>query len=307
MIRSEPAGAPPGGSNPLGGYVVAATTSGGGGGASSSSSFKRADKRASITILVLGDGTYTRVALTSCRFLISSRCLTHSFAIKSTVINCENNTEGVGKSSLISTFVSRYFSEAVPGIMTRVRLPPDPETNCVTTIVDSQNGDTALLNVISQSQQHRLVPRSSANDPAAPSPLQTLMEQAGAAAPLSPGGGRGTAVSSATTGGGVVASPTGAMRKVAAPATPASPRKAATATTSALGEAYPTASVVLRSPSSTVESVDSIILVYDLDRVETFYRLENHWLPLLERCYAGKVRHEVELDNRCPFCSTYVS
>jgi Ras family protein T1 len=48
--------------------------------------------------------------------------------------------------------------------------------------------------------------------------------------------------------------------------------------------------VVLRSPTSTVESVDSIILVYDLDRVETFFRLENHWLPLLERCYSGKVR-----------------
>jgi GTPase SAR1 family protein/Ca2+-binding EF-hand superfamily protein len=189
--------------------------------------------------------------------------------------------------------------------MTRVRLPPDPETNCVTTIVDSQNGDTALLNVISQSQQHSLVPRSSsALDPtAAPSALQTLMDQAGATAaaataPLSPGGGggaaRGTAMSSATGGGATVASPTSTMRKVGATPstmTPASPRKpaSASATMSALGEAYPTASVVLRSPSSTVESVDSIILVYDLDRVETFFRLENHWLPLLERCYAGKV------------------
>jgi hypothetical protein len=45
--------------------------------------------------------------------------------------------------------------------------------------------------------------------------------------------------------------------------------------------------VVVRS-SSTVENVDSIILVYDLDRVETFFRLENHWLPLIERCYSGK-------------------
>ena len=48
------------------------------------------------------------------------------------------HAEAVGKSSLISTFVSRYFSEGVPGIMTRVRLPPDPENSCVTTIVDSQ-------------------------------------------------------------------------------------------------------------------------------------------------------------------------
>ena len=38
-----------------------------------------------------------------------------------------------------------------------------------------------------------------------------------------------------------------------------------------------------------IENVDSIILIYDLDRVETFYRLENHWLPLIERCYSGEV------------------
>jgi hypothetical protein len=37
-------------------------------------------------------------------------------------------TEAVGKSSLISTFVSRHFSEDVPGVMTRVRLPPDTTT-----------------------------------------------------------------------------------------------------------------------------------------------------------------------------------
>ena len=36
--------------------------------------------------------------------------------------------------------------------------------------------------------------------------------------------------------------------------------------------------------------IDCIVLVYDLDRVETFYRLENHWLPLIERCFSGEVR-----------------
>ena len=39
-----------------------------------------------------------------------------------------------------------------------------------------------------------------------------------------------------------------------------------------------------------MEHVDSIVLVYDLDRVETFFRLERHWLPLIQRCYNGKVR-----------------
>ena len=38
-----------------------------------------------------------------------------------------------------------------------------------------------------------------------------------------------------------------------------------------------------------IENVDSIILIYDLDRDETFFRLENHWLPLIERCFNGEV------------------
>lgn len=72
--------------------------------------------------------------------------------------------EGVGKSSLVSTFVSRHFSEMAPGIMTKVRLPPDNSTlfksrsgtkkkgiggssgaGCVTTIVDTQRGDTEFV------------------------------------------------------------------------------------------------------------------------------------------------------------------
>jgi Ras family protein T1 len=68
-------------------------------------------------------------------------------------------SEGVGKSSLISTFVSRHFSEVVPGIMTRVRLPPDPENSCITTIVDSQGGDAALMAAVATMSMNQ--PRSS--------------------------------------------------------------------------------------------------------------------------------------------------
>ena len=32
---------------------------------------------------------------------------------------------GVGKSSLISTFVSHHFLDIIPPIMTRIRIPPD--------------------------------------------------------------------------------------------------------------------------------------------------------------------------------------
>ena len=129
--------------------------------------------------------------------------------------------EGVGKSSLISTFVSRHFSEVVPGIMTRVRLPPDPESSCITTIVDSQGGDVALLT------QARSLNMSGAGNSSAS--LATLQQ-------------------SLSTGTGTNPSAVGGM-----------------------------------------ENVDSIILVYDLDRQETFFRLENHWLPLIERCYNGEV------------------
>jgi Ras family protein T1 len=133
-------------------------------------------------------------------------------------------TEGVGKSSLISTFVSHHFSEIVPGIMTRVRLPPDPDSNCITTIVDSQGGDAALISAAAA--MSLTTGESSSNS------LSSYLERASA-------------------------SESGA------------PRSASVAT--------------------GIEHVDSIVLVYDLDRVETFYRLENHWLPLIERCYNGEV------------------
>lgn len=159
---------------------------------------KRADQRASITVLVLGD-------------------------------------EGVGKSSLISTFVSRYFSEVVQGIMTRVRLPPDPNSSCITTIVDSQGADSALLSAV-------------------------------AAMSLSPTGGAASTDSFSSF-----------MQRAEAS------RISSTSTPAQLGAS--TSSV----PAFGVENVDSIILVYDLDRVETFFRLENHWLPLIERCYNGEM------------------
>lgn len=148
--------------------------------------------------------------------------------------------EGVGKSSLISTFVSRHFSEVVPGIMTRVRLPPDPENSCITTIVDSQGGDAALMSAVATLS----IPGNS------------------------------------STGGN-------------------NPKGGETSSTAA-GGTTPTAAALLNfqkslsaSASSThhggIENVDAIILVYDLDRDETFFRLENHWLPLIERCYNGDV------------------
>jgi hypothetical protein len=56
----------------------------------------------------------------------------------------------VGKSTLISTFVSRHFSEHIPKLLTRVHLPPDPLilSDCTTTIVDTHDGDLVLQNAL---------------------------------------------------------------------------------------------------------------------------------------------------------------
>ena len=61
---------------------------------------------------------------------------------------------------------------------------------------------------------------------------------------------------------------------------------------SAIGIGGTTASSALLAGG--MGDIDCIVLVYDLDRVETFYRLENHWLPLIERCFSREVRAHKE-------------
>jgi len=139
---------------------------------------------------------------------------------------------GVGKSSIISTFVSRHFSSAVPGKMTKVRLPPDPTIGgfIITTIMDSQDGDVALI-----------------------SAAEAIDSTCDADA-VSEMGSTGTSTDSGVGGGYLMDS-------------------------------------VERSVNfgGGIDHVDSIILVYDLGRIETFDRLESHWLPLIERCYNSKL------------------
>jgi hypothetical protein len=123
--------------------------------------------------------------------------------------------------------------------MTRVRLPPDPKIASVTTIIDSQSGDAALI-----AQVAALSVRSTSDSSLhglQPPPVDTSADSTAGSWHA-----RGTDFSTTA---------------------------AATAV--------------------SVEHVDSVILVYDLDRVETFFRLERHWLPLIERCYNGKVRTQL--------------
>ncbi len=159
---------------------------------------KRADHRKSIHILVMGDGAYAfelRCILSRETHLFAEHCFFFFLLF----------TAMVGKSSLISTFVSRVFSPEVPGIMTRVQLPPDSGMLCTTTIIDSQEADVALMEALAMRGDHSLISLKS------------------------------------------------------------------------------TTSV----PS--IDHVDSIVLVYDLHRAETFRRIEQHWLPLIQQYYQGKV------------------
>ncbi|KAL7535182.1 hypothetical protein ACHAXR_007070 [Thalassiosira sp. AJA248-18] len=173
--------------------------------------------------------------------------------------------EGVGKSSLVSTFVSRHFSGQVPGILTRVRLPPDPSlSKCTTTIIDTQDGDTTLSNALSFSGPNRgslASIRSSDTDS-----ISSLGKSHG---------GRDHAV----------VTPGLAAAKGAVSVEESSGNRRGSSLTSS-SDKHESAAAILAA-TSPFRSVDAIILVYDLDRIETFRRLEHHWLPLIEQCYSG--------------------
>jgi hypothetical protein len=141
--------------------------------------------------------------------------------------------------------------------MTRVKLPattPHTNTSCITTIVDSQGGDAALIQALSSSLSRRNSDGS----------LTALLDRGGDYEPRESSGS------------------TGPNSGSAAPPPPPPP------TVPELIESFASAAAA-STGGNTIENVDSIVLVYDLDRVETFFRVENHWLPLIERCYAGKV------------------
>jgi len=192
--------------------------------------------------------------------------------------------EGVGKSSLISTFVSRHFSEVVPGIMTRVRLPPDPGNSCITTIVDSQGGDSALISAVAN------MATTGAAGSVATSPTKTSTSDGGTAAESFE---RGVGPDNIT----VASSPSISHSMATTPGS-SYPRGSNFGNMGSVGNnSFHERLTSMRSFSSSgrlngvggIGNVDSIILIYDLDRDETFFRLENHWLPLIERCYNGEL------------------
>ena len=67
---------------------------------------------------------------------------------------------------------------------------------------------------------------------------------------------------------------------------------------SSSGQQYNESAAALLAATSPFQSANAIILVYDLDRIETFHRLEHHWLPLLEQCYIGEVLPVIVVGNK---------
>lgn len=174
--------------------------------------------------------------------------------------------EGVGKSSLISTFVSRRFSEIVPDVMTRVRLPPDPSLSynvesptatrskhkggggCVTTIVDTKADDFSSIESSSL---------NTASEDTTSVPLEIKEEK-------------------------------GDLKNI---------EGSTLSFNSDSSDSLGIKSVELLQnknqanfKGTNFDSVDVIILVYDLEQDETFQRVENYWLPLLQQCYDEEVR-----------------
>ena len=158
------------------------------------------------------------------------------------------NTDGVGKSSLVSTYVSRHFSDSVPSVLTKVRLPPTDaaSSKCCTTIIDTKGGDVVLSDAFSLLNETHTDNKD------------------------------------------------GFVFAVSSTGKPHNMPTTSTDTSSPMGEKKQD---TITTPSAALDwatlspyrCVDAIILVYDLDRIESFHRLHVHWLPLIERCYGTEL------------------
>lgn len=182
--------------------------------------------------------------------------------------------KGVGKTSLISTFVSRHFvSEGLPGCMTRITLPPDTTTympyfvseddsnnlGFVTSIVDTQDADAASFLVNKKDDQtNRNISDSDMPvlfEPPTPTPKDHDISPNSSLS--SPTTTHNNATSSSSSSDEITHTP---------PATPSAAAAAARA--------------------KAMSDVDVIVLVYDLDKQDTFDRLESHWLPFIQASFA---------------------
>jgi GTPase SAR1 family protein len=180
--------------------------------------------------------------------------------IQSSIHHDDDQIDGVGKSSLISTYISGIYTNTIqPGILTRVQIPTfhptitsssssssdddDHRHNIITTIIDTHQADEALVQMISLQKTYSTT--TTTTIAATTHQQQSLSSTLLPPPPLPP---RSHDVADDT--------------------------NVTTTTTSC----------------HDIMNIDSIILVYDTNRDETFQRLEHHWLPLIETCYYGKVR-----------------
>lgn len=160
--------------------------------------------------------------------------------------------------------------------MTRVRLPPDPASkNCITTIIDSRGADATLATA---AVSHGLLPAVSSS-----ASLTEMGRSSGGRFGQPQGGAR----ANPGQGGGGPSHQSDLLQQSGTGGYGERSISSEQPESSAIGIGRTAASSALLAGG--IGDVDCIILVYDLDRMETFYRLEQHWLPLIERCYSGQV------------------
>jgi GTPase SAR1 family protein len=192
--------------------------------------------------------------------------------------------EGVGKTSLISTYISRHFvEEGLPGCMTRFTLPPDTTTYMPYLVLGGEEEEEK-----GAASQKGFVCSLVDTQGAAP----TLLPKRGNTADMCSSdicdanattkNNSSSSSSSLTSPNSSLSSPTAATNTIA--------DDASVSVTQSIRNSIPTAQTKIQRDTT---DVNVIVLVYDLVRSESFTRLEQHWLPLIETCFDGEVSNNV--------------
>lgn len=188
--------------------------------------------------------------------------------------------EGVGKTSLISTYISRHFvEEGLPGCMTRFTLPPDTTTYMPYLVLggeeEEENGAPSRKGFVcsivdTQEAALTLLPKRWTTSDRCSSDIGD--------ANATTKNNSSSSSSSLTSPNSSLSSPTAATNAIA--------NDVSLPVTQNIRNRIPTAQTKIQRDTM---DVNVIVLVYDLVRSESFARLEQHWLPLIETCFDGEV------------------
>jgi GTPase SAR1 family protein len=187
--------------------------------------------------------------------------------------------EGVGKTSLISTYISRHFvEEGLPGCMTRFTLPPDTITYMPYLVLggeeDGKKGVASQKGFVCS-----IVDTQGTHATLLPKPWTT-----GDRCSADVGDANGTTKINSSSSSSSLTSPNSSL---SSPTIVTNTDDVSLSMTHNNRTSVPTA----HSTKNKRDALDAnaIVLVYDLVKSESFKRLEEHWLPLIETCFDGEV------------------